>query len=94
VEKLVWKLVAVLSGLVAAKASHAVLDKAWKSTHAGEEPPRNPASPGTTWAEAVTWAAASGFALAVGKLVATRGAASVWQKSTGHLPPGVDEVGN
>jgi hypothetical protein len=88
-----WKVLAVLAGLAAGRLSQAALHKAWKSTHSGNEPPRNPAAPGVGWGEAVTWAAASGFALAVGKLVATRGAASVWEKSTGGLPPGVDEVG-
>ncbi len=91
-EKVLWKLVGIVTGLVAAKAGRSVLDKAWARTKGGE-PPRNPAAPGTTWGEAVTWAVASGIAVALVRLVATRGAASVWQKGTGHLPPGLEEVG-
>ncbi len=88
-----WKVVGVGSGLVAAKASRAVMDKSWKATKGGE-PPRNPAAPGTSWSEALTWAVASGVALGVAKLLATRGAAGAWRRTTGHLPPGLEEVSN
>jgi hypothetical protein len=90
--KVGWKVVGVGSGLVAAKASRALMGKGWRAAKGGE-PPRNPAAPGTTWPEALTWAAASGVALGVAKLVASRGAAGAWRKTTGHLPPGLEEVG-
>ncbi len=93
VEKVLWKVVGVTSGLVAAKVGRSALDKTWAKTKGGE-PPRNPASRDTTWTEAVQWAIASGVAVAVARLIATRGAASAWQKTTGHLPPGLEEVGN
>lgn len=92
-EKVLWKVVGLLTGLVSAKAGRSALDKVWAKTRGGE-PPRNPAAPGTTWGEAVTWAVASGVAVALVRLVATRGAASVWQKAAGHLPPGLEDVGN
>ena len=88
-----WKVVGVSSGLLAAKVSRTVLDRVWARTKGGE-PPRNPAAPGTTWTEAVSWAVASGVTVAVARLVATRGAASAWRKTTGSLPPGLEEVGN
>jgi hypothetical protein len=88
-----WKLVGISSGLAAAKVSRSVLDKVWARTRGGE-PPRNPAAPGTTWSEAVSWAVASGVTVAVARLLATRGAASAWKRTTGHLPPGLEEVGN
>lgn len=91
--KVGWKVVGVGSGLVAAKASRSVLDKGWAATKGGE-PPRNPAAPGTSWPDALQWAVASGVAVAVARLVATRGAAGAWQRTTGHLPPGLEEVGN
>lgn len=91
-EKVLWKLVGILTGLLAARAARSVLDKTWSKAR-GTEPPRNPAAPGTTWGEAATWAAASGIALALARLAAAKGAASAWRKSTGHLPPGVEEVG-
>ncbi|HWG93170.1 MAG TPA: DUF4235 domain-containing protein [Mycobacteriales bacterium] len=92
-EKVLWKFVGIVTGLLAAKTGRSVLDKAWARTRGGE-PPRNPAAPGTTWGEALSWAVASGVAVAVARLLATRGAASAWQKGTGHLPPGLEEVGN
>jgi hypothetical protein len=91
--KVGWKVVGVGSGLVAAKASRSALDKGWARTKGGE-PPRNPAAPGTTWSEALQWAVASGVAVGVAKLLAARGAAGAWRKTTGHLPPGLEEVGN
>jgi hypothetical protein len=92
VAKVGWKVVGITSGLVAARTTRKVLDKTWTRTRGGE-PPRNPAAPGTSWGEALSWAVATGAALAVAKLLAARGAAQAWKKTTGHLPPGVEEVG-
>ena len=93
VGKVVYKVVGIGSGLVAAKVARSLLDKGWAKTKGGE-PPRNPAVPGTSWSEAVTWAVASGTAVAVARLLATKGVASTWSKATGQLPPGVEDVGN
>ncbi|MDT7546312.1 MAG: hypothetical protein QOE99_2422 [Actinomycetota bacterium] len=90
--KVGWKVVGVLSGLVAARTSKKVLDATWAKTKGGE-PPRNPAAPGTSWTEALTWAAASGVAVGVARLLAARGSAQAWKKTTGSLPPGLEEVG-
>lgn len=90
--KIVWKVLALGSGLVASRVTKGVLTTGWKRTR-GTEPPRNPAAPRTQWKEAFAWAAASGTALAVSRVAATNGAARAWQKTTGHLPPGVEEVG-
>ena len=90
--KPVWKLVGITSGLVAARTTKKVLDTTWTKTR-GTEPPRNPAAPGTSWGEALCWAVATGAALGVARLVAMRGAAQAWKKTTGALPPGVEEVG-
>jgi hypothetical protein len=35
---------------------------------------------------------ASGAAIGVARLLATRKAAEYWRRSTGNLPPGMDEV--
>lgn len=91
--KFLWKVVAALSALLAARVAHNALDRAWGAVRGGE-PPRNPASAETTWAEAIAWAAASGFAVAIARLIATRGAAAGWRKATGSLPPGLETVGN
>lgn len=91
--KVVYKALGVGSGIVAAKLARSVLDKGWAKTRGGE-PPRNPAVPGTTWSEALLWAVASGVIVAVARMLATKGVASSWTRATGHLPPGVEEVGN
>ena len=92
VAKIGWKVIGITSGLLAARTSKAVLEKTWTKTK-GTEPPRNPAAPGTTWTEAISWAVASGVAVGIARLVATRGAAQAWQKTTGSLPPGLETVG-
>lgn len=92
-EKVVYKVVGIGAGVLSAKVARSALDKGWAKTKGGE-PPRNPAVPGTTWSEALTWAVASGVAVAVARLVATKGVASTWIKATGKLPPGVEDVGN
>ena len=90
--KVGWKVVGITSGLLAARTSKTVLDKTWQKTQ-GDEPPRNPAAPGTTWPKALSWAVASGAGMAVARLIAMRGAAQAWKKTTGKLPPGIEEVG-
>lgn len=92
VAKIGWKVVGVTCGLVAARTSKKILDKGWTKARGGE-PPRNPAAPGTSWAEALAWACATGAAVAVARLLAARGAAHAWKKATGSLPPGVEDVG-
>ncbi len=93
VEKMLWKVVGLGAGLGAAKVSRSALDKGWAKARGGE-PPRNPASRETEWREALYWAIASGVAVAIARLIATRGAASAWERTTGHLPPGLEDVGN
>ena len=93
-EKVLFKLVGILGGVLAAKGSRSVMENVWKRTHHGQLPPRNPAAPGTTWGEALSWAVASGVAAGIARMLATRGAAKAWTKGTGHLPPGLEEVGN
>jgi hypothetical protein len=90
--KIMWKCLALTSGLLAAKATRSALDKGWRRK-VGDDPPRNPAAPGTDWKQAVAWATVSGTALALARLAATHGAAKAWQKTTGSLPPGMEEVG-
>ena len=93
-EKVLYKLIGILGGVVAAKLARTTMEKVWTRTHHGAMPPRNPAVPGTSWNEAVSWAVASGIAAGLARLLATKGAAHVWAKGTGHLPPGLEEVGN
>jgi len=78
---------AVPTGIAVRKA----LETTWrKAKH--DDPPKNPAAPGTEWSEALMWAAASGIAVATARLVAARGAAATWKSLTGKLPPGVEDA--
>ena len=87
-----WKLLGFAFAIPAGFAVRKVLDKVWMGAR-GDAPPKNPAAPGTNWVEALAWAAASGIAIAIGRMVAARGAAGVYKKLTGKLPPGLESGG-
>ena len=89
--RVLWKAVALGTGAAAGAATRAVLHAGWRRAK-GAEPPANPASPSTSWPEALIWAAASGVAMAVTRLVAQRGAAEAWKASTGSYPAGLETV--
>ena len=86
------KLVGIATGIVVRKVSDKALEKVWRKTK-HSDPPADPASPGTPWAEAVSWAAASGVAMAVARLLATRGMATAKIKMTGEVPEGMEPPG-
>lgn len=86
------KLIGIGTGLAVRKLSEKALNKVWlKTKHS--EPPADPASPGTPWAEALSYAVASGVAIGVARLVATRGAATAKMKLTGKAPEGMEGPG-
>jgi uncharacterized protein DUF4235 len=78
---------AVVAGLVARKAVSAI----WKAA-TGHHPPDSPEHPDSGWAEAIAWAVASSAALAAARLFAARQAASYYRRSTGHLPPKLEQT--
>jgi hypothetical protein len=86
-----WKILgtggAVLAGIAARKA----ITSGWQAT-TGNPPPANPESPDTTWVEAVAWAVLSGAIVGTARMLATRKAAEYYRKSTGHLPPKMQQV--
>lgn len=86
-----WKVLgtggAVLSGVAAKK----LITSGWKAA-TGKPPPANPESPDTSWAQAVAWAVVSGALVGVARMLATRKAANYYRRSTGHLPPKMQEV--
>lgn len=88
-----WKVVGGLAGAAAGWAARTSLKAVWRRGK-GQEPPDNPASPATSWTEALLWAAGSGVALAVARLVAQRGAAEAWRSATGSYPADVLESGS
>lgn len=89
--RMLWKVVGLVSGAAAGAATRAALRSGWRRAR-GSDPPANPASPQTSWPEALTWAAASGVAIAVTRLVAQRGAAEAWRAGTGSYPAALETV--
>jgi Protein of unknown function (DUF4235) len=88
---LTWKLLGTAFAAGTGIAVRKGTDLAWYAVR-GNTPPKNPALPGVNWGEALAWAAVSGIAVAAGRLVAARGAAEVYQRLTGKLPPGIETV--
>jgi len=90
-QALLWKGAGALSGAVSGGLTRTALRKGWQAWK-GSDPPTNPASPSTKWSEAIAWAVACGVAIALGRLVAQRGAAEAWKATTGHYPEGLETV--
>lgn len=90
--KIGWQILALGFAVPTGIAVRKALDAGWR-TAKHDDPPKNPAAPGTGWSEALMWAAVSGVAVAAARLVAARGAAATWKSLTGKLPPGVEDVG-
>jgi hypothetical protein len=90
--QMMWRLIGGATGAAAGVLVRAGLKATWKAAR-GEEPPENPASPSTSWPEALVWAAATGVGLAVARLVAQRGAAEAWRSATGAYPTDVQRSG-
>ena len=86
-----WRLLGGISAILAGIAARKALVKSWRVT-TGSNPPANPAQPGTQWREAIPYALASGAAMGLARMLATRKAADYYRSSTGHLPPGMEEV--
>lgn len=91
VSRLTWKLVGAGAGIAAAMVTRKALVAGWRATK-HDDPPANPAAPGTSWGDGLAWAVSTGVALGVARLVAQRGAAAAWKGATGSLPPGLEEV--
>jgi len=89
----VWSLMGLASTVVATLAARKALTATWKLA-TGKNPPVNPAHPDVSMAEAAAWAGVSGIAVGLARMLASRKAATYYRKSTGHLPPNLEDVGN
>jgi hypothetical protein len=87
----VWSVYALGATVVATIAARKALTTTWKLA-TGKQPPQNPAHPDVSMGEAVAWATVSGVAVGVARMMASRKAANYYRKSTGHLPPNLDDV--
>jgi hypothetical protein len=86
-----WKVYGMAAAAAAMVVTRQVLDRGWRLA-TGKTPPTNPEHPDVTLAEAMAWAIASGMAVGVARMLAARQAAHYWRRSTGQLPPGMDEL--
>jgi hypothetical protein len=81
--KVAWKIMgtggAIVAGIIATK----VIDAIWARAGQDEINPKNPHAP---LAKAVAYAAITGLAVGAARTIATRKAASFYEKSSGHLP--------
>lgn len=81
----VWAVMALVSGIGAAKISSKVLAQGWKAS-TGRKPPGNPADPDVELWEAVAWSVVTGAAVSLAKMFAQRRAADYYVRSVGRLP--------
>jgi hypothetical protein len=87
----VWSAYALGATLVAGMAARKAMTTSWKVA-TGKKPPQNPAHPDVSIGEAIAWATVSGVAVGLARMFASRKAAEYYRKSTGHLPPNLEEV--
>jgi hypothetical protein len=88
VNDIAWKALAAVTSLGAGVAARNVAVAVWRH-ELHEEPPANPADPGTSWPKAIAWTVALGGLVSVAQLAARRATAGAWRAATGDLPPGV-----
>jgi hypothetical protein len=87
----VWSAMGLGATLGATIAARKAMTTTWKLA-TGKKPPSNPEHPDVSMAEAVAWAAVSGLAVGLARMFASREAANYYRKSTGHLPPNLEDV--
>ncbi|CAA9400434.1 MAG: hypothetical protein AVDCRST_MAG35-846 [uncultured Quadrisphaera sp.] len=87
---LVWKVLGFGSKIFGRTATNKLATTIWRRA-TGKNPPLNPMSPTTTWAEATAWAIITGALSGLSAMVLTRQAAKYYRTSTGHLPKGLED---
>ena len=87
---LVWKVLGLGSKIFGRTATTKVANTIWRRA-TGKNPPLNPMSPTTSWAEAAAWAIITGALSSLSAMVLTRQAAKFYRTSAGHLPKGLED---
>lgn len=87
----VWSVYGLAATVLATMAARKAMTTSWKVA-TGKNPPQNPAHPDVSMGEAVAWATVSGVAVGLARMFASRKAANYYRRSTGHLPPNLDDV--
>ncbi len=86
-----WAASGLAATVLATVAARKAMNTTWRLT-TGKRPPQNPAHPDVSMGEAVAWAALSGVAVGLARMMASRKAADYYRRSTGHLPPNLEDV--
>ncbi len=86
-----WSVMGLVSTVGATMFARKALTATWKLA-TGKNPPQNPAHPDVSIAEAAAWATVSGVAVGMARMLASRRAANYYRRSTGHLPPNLEDV--
>jgi hypothetical protein len=87
----VWSMMALASTVGAGIAARKAITTSWKVA-TGKEPPQNPADPDVSLGEAIAWAMFSGVAIGVARMLASRKAANYYRRTTGQLPPNLQDA--
>jgi hypothetical protein len=87
---LVWKVLGLGSKIFGRTVTTKLANTIWRKA-TGKNPPVNPMSPTTTWAEAAAWAIITGALSSLSAMVATRQAAKYYRTSAGHLPKDLEK---
>ena len=86
-----WSAMALASTVGATVAARKAVTTSWKMA-TGKQPPQNPADPDVSIGEAVAWAVVSGVVIGLARMLASRRAADYYRRSTGHLPPNLQDA--
>jgi hypothetical protein len=81
--KVAWKVMGTGGAIVAGILATKVIDAVWARAGQDEINPKNPHAP---LVKAMAYAAITGLAVGAARTIATRKAASFYEKSSGHLP--------
>ena len=88
---LVWQVMGLGSKILGRSVTNKLARTVWK-TATRRNPPTNPMSPTTSWAEATAWSLVTGALSGFVAMLATRQAAKFYRTSAGHLPRKLEEV--
>ena len=81
-----WKLMSRFTDKASGAAGTKLVGASWRAA-TGKNPPSTPDSPHVSLRESIAWTVLSTAGVAVVKSLATRRAASYFERSTGALPP-------
>ena len=83
---LAWSAVAAGAGFAASRGTSMLLDKSYEKAR-GKKAPRDPMARRTSWPAVIGWSIAGAVVVTLVQLAAQRGAASLFERATGHRPP-------